>query len=55
MADDELEEGDVVEVPEAEEDELLGLGDEDEEEEDDDELDPKKLDSLGFGVEEDEF
>jgi hypothetical protein len=51
MPDDELEED--IEIPEDEDD--LGLLDEDEEEDDEDDLDPTKLGSLGFGVEEDDF
>lgn len=54
--DDKLFDEDEVEdpaLPAEEEDELDMFDEEDEEDEDD--LDPKHLDSLGFGIEEEDF
>ncbi len=52
--DDEDELDPEIPADEEMEDDDLDLGDDDEEEDDEDDLDPKKLDGLGFGIEDDE-
>ena len=55
MADDDMLDEDVAEIPEDEDDGLDLEKDEDEEGGEVDELDPKHLSSLGFGIEEEDF
>ena len=54
MADDDMLDEDVTEIPD-EEEEDMDLEDEDDDALEEDELDPKHLSSLGFGIEEEEF